>query len=104
LGTLSEKNELKKQNDKIVSLAWVYPEDNLNRAARFFLVKHTKTGEMYQMTTKSTKCPLNNPTSRRILQMDIINYTNIFYSKALLDIPKSFFGMKKYYLATKIVK
>jgi hypothetical protein len=31
------------------------------RVARFFLVQHTKTGKIFQSTTKCTKCPSNIP-------------------------------------------
>jgi hypothetical protein len=41
------------------------------RFARFFLVQHTKTGNIYQITIKYTKWPPNIPTGRKIDQMAI---------------------------------
>jgi hypothetical protein len=55
--------------------------------ARFFLVQNTKTGKIYQMTTKYIKWPLNISNGRKIDQM-VIKYINIFHSKTLQTLPK----------------
>jgi hypothetical protein len=44
--------------------------------ARFFLVQHTKTGYLFQMTIKYTKLPLNIPKGREMDQM-ATKYTSI---------------------------
>jgi hypothetical protein len=71
------------------------------RVARFVMVKRTKTWKKY------TKWPLNFPYGHKIYQMDVkyYKYTNIFYSKALQNIPKLVFLLWKYvyHLATLIV-
>jgi hypothetical protein len=69
--------------------------------ARFFLKQYTKTVKIYQIITTL----LNY---RKIYQMAVkyvflmtINYTNIFHSEALQNVPKlGFFGLKIYHLAT----
>jgi hypothetical protein len=50
--------------------------------------KHTKTGKIYQMTTKYTKRPLFITSGSKNFQM-VIKYDNIFHSKALQILPKS---------------
>jgi hypothetical protein len=64
------------------------------RAARFFLVHHTKTGKIYLMTIKYTKRP-----QKYVYQM-VIEYTNIFHFKTLQNLPK--LGLKMYHLATLV--
>jgi hypothetical protein len=52
------------------------------QSCQIFLVKHTNTGEIYQITTtKYTKLPQNIPNGRKIYQMTI-KYKN-FHSNAL---------------------
>jgi hypothetical protein len=58
----------------------------LARVARFFLVQHTKTENIYQMTTKYTKRPKSTPNGCKIDQMSI-KYTNIFHCKTLKNYP-----------------
>jgi hypothetical protein len=58
------------------------------RVARFFSVQHTKTGKIYQMTTKCTKWPYNIPFGCKIDK----NF-NIFNCKTL---PKLGFLVWKY--------
>jgi hypothetical protein len=55
------------------------------KVARLFLVQHTKTGKnIYRVTSKYTKLPLNVPNGRKIFQISIkYMYTNIFHSMAL---------------------
>jgi hypothetical protein len=70
------------------------------RVARFSWAQHTKTGKMYQMTTKFTKSPSNLPIGRKIYQI-AVKYTNIFHYNTLQNLPKSgIFGLKIYHLAT----
>jgi hypothetical protein len=64
------------------------------RVARFFFLQHTKTGKIYQITTKYTKCPQSVPNTCKIDQMSI-KYTNIFLCKTLQKLPKfGFFCLK----------
>jgi hypothetical protein len=58
--------------------------------ARFFLVQHTKTGKIYHITTKNTKCPLKIPNGYKIDKVSI-QYNNIFHYKTLQKLPK--FGL-----------
>jgi hypothetical protein len=54
----------------------------------------------YQMAKIYTKWPKYIPNGHSIFQMNR-NYTKIFHSKALKNIPELiFFGMKIYHLAT----
>jgi hypothetical protein len=67
------------------------------RRARFFLVKHTKTGKnVYQMTSRI-------PNGHKNIQMALTqNCITIIQSKALQNIPKfGIFGMKIYHLAAR---
>jgi hypothetical protein len=59
----------------------------LSRVDRFFLVQHTKTGKIYQITTKYTERPYNVPNGRQIFQM-AINYPTFSNSMALQNLPK----------------
>jgi hypothetical protein len=88
------------------------------RVARFFLVKYTKTGTIYQMTTKFNKMKFNIPNglkenwpnilkidqmgenipnNHNLFEMDstcdqmAIKYTNIFHCKTLQNLPKLVF-------------
>jgi hypothetical protein len=65
-----------------------YPRRLSDRVAKFFLVQNTKTGKMYQISTKNTKWPLNISNGRKIDEM-IIKYTKmIFHSKTHENLPK----------------
>jgi hypothetical protein len=61
------------------------------------LVQHTKTGEMYQMTTKYAKLLQNIPNWYKILpngrKIDpkATKFTNIFDWKTLQKLPQLFF-------------
>jgi hypothetical protein len=44
------------------------PTAEINRVARFFLVKHTKTGYIYKMTPNLTKWLNNIPNDHKIYQ------------------------------------
>jgi hypothetical protein len=64
-------------------LQWQYEPKYPNRfttsAARFFLVKHTKTGKIYQMTTKFTQWPQNISMA--------IKYSNVYTSTDFEKLP-----------------
>jgi hypothetical protein len=63
--------------------------------ARFFMVQRTKTGKIYQMTSKHTTWPYNRPNGLKIHQYLLLQ-----------DDPKfteiGIFGLKIYHLATLI--
>jgi hypothetical protein len=64
------------------------------RVARFFLVQHTKTGKIYQITTKYTKWSQNIPNDRKIDQMAIQ------YTKSLKNVTQiRNLGLKNCHLA-----
>jgi hypothetical protein len=69
------------------------PAGPCNKVARFFLAQHTKTGEIYQITTTYTKWSQNRPNGRKIDQT-AIKYTNIFHCKSLKKLPKSGFWVE----------
>jgi hypothetical protein len=54
---------------------------NYCRVARFFLVHDTKTGKMYQMNTKCTKCSSNIPNVRKMFQIGTSNRDFLYESK-----------------------
>jgi hypothetical protein len=57
------------------------------RDARFFVVQHTKTGKMYQITIRYTKWPQNIPNGYKM--------HTLFFCKTLQNLPKSgVFGLK----------
>jgi hypothetical protein len=58
-----------------------------HRITRSFLVKHTKTGKIFQITQNFNKWPLKIPNRHKIYQMTI-KYAKIFLPKALPIIPK----------------
>jgi hypothetical protein len=53
----------------------------------FFLVQHTKMGNIYLLYIKYTKCPQNILNSLKIDQMDM-ECTNIFNCITLQNLPK----------------
>jgi hypothetical protein len=60
------------QVSKCIGKSTTYYEKKVcGRAARFFLLQHTKAGRMYQMAIKSTKRPQNVPSGRKIDQLAI---------------------------------
>jgi hypothetical protein len=61
----------------------------------FTLVEHTKTGKIYQTTTKFTNLPQNIPNGNQIDQM-AIKYANIFHYKTLQNLPGLGFLVRKY--------
>jgi hypothetical protein len=58
-----------------------------SRVARFFAVQFTKTGKIYQMTTKYTKVKFII-TNGRIIDQMTITYNIIFHCKTLQNLPK----------------
>jgi hypothetical protein len=52
-----------------------------SRFARFFLIQHTRTGKIYQMTTRYTKSPQDIPNDHEIYQI------TSRYAKSPQDIP-----------------
>jgi hypothetical protein len=62
----------------------LYPDSGLPDSS---WSKHTKMGKVYQMDTNYTKRPYIIPNDQKLYQTTV-KYSNIFYSKALQNIPK----------------
>jgi hypothetical protein len=65
------------------------------RSARFFSVKHTKTGKNIPNHNTLYQMPIKIAIGRKIFQITI-EYTNVFHSKALRNVPKFGFLVRKY--------
>jgi hypothetical protein len=59
------------------------------------LTQYAKAGENMPNCHQNTKRPWNVPNGRNIFQMDI-EYTNLFHSKVLQNLPKLGFLVWKY--------
>jgi hypothetical protein len=66
----------------------------LNRVTRFFLVKHTKTGEIYQITTKYTQWLWNIPNGHKMDRKFIVdpNIATLLFRPKFTQI--GIFGLK----------
>jgi hypothetical protein len=56
--------------------------------ARFCVVKYTKTGKIYQMTTSMTKCHKIYQMDGKMNKWSHNTYTSIFHCKNLKNLPK----------------
>jgi hypothetical protein len=63
--------------------------------ARFFLVQQIKTGKNIPNDDKNTKLPKHKPNDCKIDHI-AIKYANIFHYKALHNLPKVEFLVRKY--------
>jgi hypothetical protein len=77
---------------KVKGLTQIF-EQASGRVARFFLVQHTKTGKICQITIKYTKRPLHIPNGHKIYQHLPLKDPSKFIKICI-------FGLKIYHLAT----